>query len=1296
MHALYTGRPRSRLSKRQRATKHEKKEEKKKEEEEEEEEAKEEVENMHDGDPVAVSIESLTAAAEMETKAERELLGFTDSNEADVLTATVSPAEEPEEVVVEEEEEEDDETYYARKNGRPLPVKAGTASATQDDHVADDIFLYICAHRLTTAMGIVPCMSSVVFVGDAVEIRVRDVSGLTGRLPQGRHACVRLGLSHVSAMYAIHTGVTSIDFWKDLACSVDVNISKGWLQADTQKFCRLTPVYCSDMAKGFLLQEEQRATDTNGETWTVRHVARDTPPYDLEISVKRFAVSIDWILCVVPSRYLGALWARSLGIDIIPPPEGRYIPLTTEMSLKSKNMSYSLLSSLTTQVVLDFSASPRGTLFLPVIEKMRLEEHISAQSEKRSKDLANTLGNLNSTAITRLENILRWDVYRSAGGSTQDIMSAPTCPDPEEEERKALTLAKQRQLEADKKAKVPKMGLLNNRQRGGKARDDKNNGKWKGKGKKKDTDADKVKNDEAVLESFQSTLKGKWSSTFSGEKQVTPEGSSDEYDSDEDADSAAQFGTEGQPNSMKKNHGPEEDSNPYPTSDDIFVLRASLSTVKGMHRMSISCAAIEAFLRHSELGKGGYLSICNQRDLRAITEMCSVREVMSSRREVLALQGEHVSTLYIVCQGSIEIDHGHKFETYTTGSLLGKCVLDTAAHVWDADIVTRAVTAGVGGNLGMSGAMQARLHSAQLAQVVRFAEDEDDKGGGKDGGNDIATATAFNAIISKSSSSPTAVTTTKSPAPATLVLLELPMSIMLRYAGQGGVEPRESMECFWRFVRLHRQLLKADFEPVFPQLDESIITIASPEKTIDASPVEAAENEYYFGHKPYLGNDGNSDFVPNGFQSFHKAHISARGEITYSLAQIPPVRYAQPGMRSKVRPNVIFCSRRRFFGPGEEVVGQGQHRLHFLLITAGECSVLRRVETASSKKNTHKSESKNDGYGSGVEIDMGLRLLAGDFLLIDGEDINWTATRRQLFPSSAILPTGTEYVSKGRTHPVYGSYKHTVVACTRVEVTCIPIVEVARCLQLFEGLLALEVKKYPRMLMSDYELEKSLWNRCKWEAQKPSEIMHLIENGVAERSRGTCPSPIKSIKPPPLFTLEQLLKKRREAKRCDKLLERLEMLEEKLEVDPHTNSHANAGTDVAAALMLVAPEKDSEKNTLAHKLMRTGVHSKRWPPPPPKADTSAQAAMQRKIRECTHVAYVLPKYTAVGSSNGNSNQSGKGFGFAAASTLRPNTEKKNKEKDNDKGLQQQQPQPPSVDGRPSKPNQNPVRRRSAL
>lgn len=168
------------------------------------------------------------------------------------------------------------------------------------------------------------------------------------------------------------------------------------------------------------------------------------------------------------------------------------------------------------------------------------------------------------------------------------------------------------------------------------------------------------------------------------------------------------------------------------------------------------------------------------------------------------------------------------------------------------------------------------------------------------------------------------------------------------------------------------------------------------------------------------------------------------------------------------------------------------------MVVQGECSVLRRVPFSCTRlfgddprKLPTGDTSIDDDMNATKELDIGLKLLAGDFSFVDGEPPSWAKNFHESSFEEAAMGQSTDgdravanLTARGvrRNKQPFGAHKHTLLAMTRVEVCVVPLREIARSPRVPTLLLIMAGKKYRRMCWTDemithHFIEEKIWTQ---------------------------------------------------------------------------------------------------------------------------------------------------------------------------------------------------------------------------
>lgn len=159
----------------------------------------------------------------------------------------------------------------------------------------------------------------------------------------------------------------------------------------------------------------------------------------------------------------------------------------------------------------------------------------------------------------------------------------------------------------------------------------------------------------------------------------------------------------------------------------------------------------------------------------------------------------------------------------------------------------------------------------------------------------------------------------------------IPTNTVLECIGIGGPAPREYMKCFWKSIRMWEEVLKPKIRPLF---DPSLFV---------ATNTEDNDNE----------------------------------NIESTIEKMLTVSY----------PNTMDVTdgiRIRIINAGNEIFRHGLSRHFLYLIVHGECVLKRKIDYRGI-----------DGENITKEIETGVRLMPGDFVFMDGENVDWIDKKKK-------------------------------------------------------------------------------------------------------------------------------------------------------------------------------------------------------------------------------------------------------------------------------------------------------------
>ena len=264
----------------------------------------------------------------------------------------------------------------------------------------------------------------------------------------------------------------------------------------------------------------------------------------------------------------------------------------------------------------------------------------------------------------------------------------------------------------------------------------------------------------------------------------------------------------------------------------------------------------------------------------------------------------------------------------------------------------------------------------------------------------------------------------------------IPTNMMLECVGIGGPAPREYMKCFWKSIRMWEEVMKPKIRPVF---DPSLFVSASED-------------------------DKNASSVTDGIEKM----------LTISYPNTM---------------NVTDSIRIRIVNAGNEIFRLGQTRHFLYLIVHGECAVLKKINTIDS-----------NGSNCISEIETGVRLLPGDFIFMDGENVDWIERKRKRLELELENPILRKNTNKN----TFDTHMHTMVAMTRVEICVVPLTEIAKSVVLFTSLLLLSVSKYSSLLSTQKDYERRLEDNKKWSLNRAS-VLEDVNTGRKQKALNSNP-----------------------------------------------------------------------------------------------------------------------------------------------------------------------------------------------
>ena len=203
--------------------------------------------------------------------------------------------------------------------------------------------------------------------------------------------------------------------------------------------------------------------------------------------------------------------------------------------------------------------------------------------------------------------------------------------------------------------------------------------------------------------------------------------------------------------------------------------------------------------------------------------------------------------------------------------------------------------------------------------------------------------------------------------------------------------------------------------------------------------------------------------------------------------------------------DLIDSSRKLIFEYRSVIFKQNVPRRYLYIISKGEATFYRTVHN----NNNNSSSSSNNNSSKEMEIDIGLRLFPGDFIMLDGEEgEKWLEISRlevdgrEPINSNDDIPTIAEMrarriqirndqSNRKRRKTLFETHKHHLIANTYVEVIVLPLEMIAKCEPLFSTLLQISTKRYPALLTKDESLIQGRNELVTWNENKTQIIQHV-------------------------------------------------------------------------------------------------------------------------------------------------------------------------------------------------------------
>jgi len=168
--------------------------------------------------------------------------------------------------------------------------------------------------------------------------------------------------------------------------------------------------------------------------------------------------------------------------------------------------------------------------------------------------------------------------------------------------------------------------------------------------------------------------------------------------------------------------------------------------------------------------------------------------------------------------------------------------------------------------------------------------------------------------------------------------------------------------------------------------------------------------------------------------------------------------------------------------------------------------------------NTNISTGTSTGTSSVVDYEVGVSLFGGDFSFMEGE---WTlpVDKKNSISSTSNNNSNTGTSSSGtnnggvrrdwikeRIHKynemlirnknyipktLHDFHKLSLISITRVELCCIPLIEIHKCKELFTSLLQVSLKKYPILSYSDDDFQNYIIEMKKYKSNLKSTLLQI-------------------------------------------------------------------------------------------------------------------------------------------------------------------------------------------------------------
>lgn len=501
--------------------------------------------------------------------------------------------------------------------------------------------------------------------------------------------------------------------------------------------------------------------------------------------------------------------------------------------------------------------------------------------------------------------------------------------------------------------------------------------------------------------------------------------------------------------------------------------------IKSSKRSSTSLAVIVEFLKNSRLSE--VLSECSPNDLFQLALAADIMKLENTQIDI-GIRGEVIEKIYIILDGEVVAgNESNEMQSKEQDHEVEK--LEES----NVRIVKRTYTTG-----------EALGHKDLLY------------------GNGTWTHDFF--IIKKQENT-------------TTILCSIPAEALLRYVGTCGEEPKEYLQCLWKFSKLFQahtieRESANSVVPVFGDLSSMLATLEKESSNSwkqsegeRSSDIDGDNKEKEEKVEKEEDEEEEEEEDVEGLQKFKQEILLHRREVEHNYHNnMPPPLLSMEGLEQRRDKKMNFDAtqgaRIFVYQPGAEIFRQGDPRQFFYLVIEGECSFSHHFPEWLTKP-PNKIIPK--------EVHIGQCLVAGDFSFLDGEKYSWIDKQRikvaKLCPSAfassfVVIPSSKKKTTKSsmdenesismhsimtpssqhfplvahsrhtssstskssysavqdRKFFLFGEHKHSLIAMSRVELCVVPLESLAKSLSFFRDLLRLTNENYPRTLYDEEEI----------------------------------------------------------------------------------------------------------------------------------------------------------------------------------------------------------------------------------